>query len=85
MTGFGGVETPNGESSDGSGFPKDSPRDTRDLPSLLSSCYPITLKVYERERESFSSDLMAQLIKDILLIFFFTFHAVRGRELPSED
>ncbi|GLT68216.1 hypothetical protein SLA2020_404680 [Shorea laevis] len=44
MTGFGGVETPNGESSDGSGFPKDSPRDTRDLPSLLSSCYPITLK-----------------------------------------
>ncbi|XP_059460664.1 ABC transporter G family member 25 [Corylus avellana] len=46
MPRFGGAEssTPNGESSDGRGFPKDHPRDTRDLPSLLSSCYPITLK-----------------------------------------
>uniref|UniRef100_A0A2N9FM62 ABC transporter domain-containing protein n=1 Tax=Fagus sylvatica TaxID=28930 RepID=A0A2N9FM62_FAGSY len=40
MQGFGGVQvqTPNGESSDG-------PRFSRDLmPSLLSPCYPITLK-----------------------------------------
>ena len=43
MPGFGGVETPNGDGPDHS---KDSSRDLRDhLPSLMSSCYPITLKV----------------------------------------
>ncbi|XVF30016.1 hypothetical protein REPUB_Repub16aG0020800 [Reevesia pubescens] len=42
MVGFGGVETPNGNGPDHS---KDSSRDLRDhLPSLMSSCYPITLK-----------------------------------------
>lgn len=43
---FGGVETPNGDSRDGPNKSRDCPRDPRDLPSLmLSSCYPITVKV----------------------------------------
>ncbi|XP_041020110.1 ABC transporter G family member 25 [Juglans microcarpa x Juglans regia] len=44
MPGLGVGETPNGESSDCPVFSKGGPRETRDLPSLLSSSYPITLK-----------------------------------------
>jgi hypothetical protein len=44
---YNGVETTNGDSQDGPDRSKaPPPRDSRDLPSLmLSSCYPITLKV----------------------------------------
>ncbi|OMO59515.1 ABC transporter-like protein [Corchorus capsularis] len=44
--GFGGVETPNanGDTLDGLDHSKAPSRDLRDLPSLMSSCYPITLK-----------------------------------------
>jgi hypothetical protein len=82
MPRFGGVEsTPNGESSDGLGFPKDHPRDTRGLPSLLSSCYPITLKVL-----SFSSAFMTSSLRShIIDLLFNHFRAVRGRVLPGED
>lgn len=45
MPEFGRGETPNGDSSDGPGFPRGGPRDSRDLPSLLSSSYPITVTV----------------------------------------
>ncbi|KAG2698606.1 hypothetical protein I3843_07G157700 [Carya illinoinensis] len=44
MPGFGVGETPNGGSSDGPVFSKGGPRETSDLPTLLSSSYPITLK-----------------------------------------
>ena len=43
MPGF-DVETPDGDSSNGPRFSRDISRNTRDLPSLLSSCFPITLK-----------------------------------------
>ncbi|KAK7851372.1 ABC transporter G family member 25 [Quercus suber] len=43
MPGF-DVETPNGDSSNGPRFSRDSSRNTRDLPSLSSPCFPITLK-----------------------------------------
>ncbi|KAE8666528.1 ABC transporter G family member 25 [Hibiscus syriacus] len=42
MPGFGGLEAPN---EDGTRHSKDGSRDSRDhLPSLMASCYPITLK-----------------------------------------
>jgi hypothetical protein len=41
-TTFGGVETSNADSS------KHTPRESRDLPPLLSSSYPITLKVQKQ-------------------------------------
>ncbi|CAL5209293.1 unnamed protein product [Lathyrus oleraceus] len=41
---FDGVETPNANSSNTHASPKQSPRESRDLPPLLSSTYPITLK-----------------------------------------
>ena len=43
MPGF-DVETPNGDSSNGPRFSRDSSRNTRDLPSLLPPCFPVTLK-----------------------------------------
>ena len=43
MPGF-DVETPDGDSSNGPRFSRDISRNTRDLPSLLCSCFPITLK-----------------------------------------
>lgn len=42
---FGVVETAKGDSSDGPAPPKHGPRASRDLPALLSSSYPITIKV----------------------------------------
>lgn len=46
MPGFDRVETPN---RDGPDHSKDSSRDLRDhLPPLMSSCYPITLKVKKK-------------------------------------
>lgn len=39
---FGGVETPSGDQS------KLGPRESRGLPSLMSFCTPITLKVYKQ-------------------------------------
>ncbi|XP_007019995.2 PREDICTED: ABC transporter G family member 25 isoform X2 [Theobroma cacao] len=44
MLSFGGVEAPTGDSLDGPDHSKDISRDLRDFPSLMSSCYPITLK-----------------------------------------
>ncbi|OMO62655.1 ABC transporter-like protein [Corchorus olitorius] len=46
MPGFGGVQTPNanGDTLDGLDHSKATSRDMRDFPSLMSSCYPITLK-----------------------------------------
>lgn len=41
---FGGVETPNGDSSNTLPPPKHSPQESRELPPFLSSSYPITLK-----------------------------------------
>ncbi|GLU16390.1 hypothetical protein SLE2022_328260 [Rubroshorea leprosula] len=44
MSGMNGVDTTNRDPLDGPDQPKTSSRDSGDLPSLLSSCYPITLK-----------------------------------------
>ncbi|XP_031250975.1 ABC transporter G family member 25 [Pistacia vera] len=45
MPSFAAVQPPSGDSTDGSDHPSLRPRDSRDqLPSLMSSCYPITLQ-----------------------------------------
>lgn len=53
MPGFGGLETPSPTTTgDGPCHSKDTSRDLRDhLPSLMASCYPITLKVNKKKKE----------------------------------
>ena len=46
---FGGRENQNGDASDGSERSQPGSRDSRDLSSLMASCYPITLKVQTKK------------------------------------
>ena len=85
MPGF-DVETPNGDSSNGPRFSRDSFRNTRDLPSLLPPRFPVTLKfmdVHVLPSEDREQAKKAQFWFPVS--FFFLFSFLPGRILPFMD
>ena len=85
MPGF-DVQTPNGDSSNGPRFSRAGSRNTRDLPSLLPPCFPVTLKFMDvcyqvkienkQKKRNFGFQLLS---------FFFLFSFLPGRILPFMD
>ena len=80
MPGF-DVETPNGDSSNGPRFSRDSSRNTRDLPSLLPPCFPVTLKfmdVHVLPSEDREQAKKAQFWFPVTLFLFSIFFSARS-------